>query len=373
MATAGHTEDFDQSFEYFEGSGKGKEPWAEKVWGQNALDSSFDSAFEDGIFEFSATSSAQFDGDFDSQSFLFGDTFALNPSKKEGPVTVRLAMHEQVSALYDDASVDTTASIIGSIHVKPTTDLKGPFHVTIRDAMNHLERIEIRPDICRDVSEKISRKGLHESDRVLRVTLPPNSINQEIPIARYVCTPTLRPVPMVSNILSYDVLSSFRIASCTLDTPSHSLFQHLFSGSPKLVKSRVQFGGKFSRIGFKVRANPTNMHVLTRVVILLAVPPYVKGDKVRMSRKGGAWDELKRTISWTLDSLEPGEALEIQAQFESVDIPSVGGALKFPLLVRAEYPALFSSVEMNSDFIDALSTPIKIKLSQSGRVLHRKV
>jgi hypothetical protein len=210
MATEGRTEDFDQSFEYFEsseGSGKGKDPWAEKVWGQNALDSSFDSAFEDGIFEFSATSSVQFDGDFDSQSFLFGDPFALTPSKKEGPVTVRLAMHEQVSALYDDASVDTTASIIGSIHVKPTTDLKGPFHVTIRDTMNHLERIEIRPDICRDVSEIISRKGLHESDRVLRVTLPPNSINREIPIARYVCTPTLRPVPMVRKILLFGVLS----------------------------------------------------------------------------------------------------------------------------------------------------------------------
>jgi tripartite-type tricarboxylate transporter receptor subunit TctC len=92
-----------------------------------------------------------------------------------------------------------------------------------------------------------------------------------------------------------------------------------------------------------------------------------------MSRKGGAWDELKRTISWTVDSLEPGEALEIQAQFESADIPSAGGALKFPLLVRAEHGALFSSVEMNSDFIDALSTPVKIELSQSGRVLHRKV
>jgi hypothetical protein len=203
MATTGQTEDFDQSFEYFEGSGKGNDPWAEKAWGKNAsLDSSFDSAFEDGIFEFAATDSVHHDTDFDSQSFLFGDPFAVTPSKKEGPVTVRLAMHEQVSALYDDANVDTTCQIEGSIHVKPTTDLKAPFHVTIRDTMNHLERIEIRPDICRDVSEKISRKDLHESDRVLRVTLPPNSINQEIPIARYVCTPTLRPVPMVRKIPS---------------------------------------------------------------------------------------------------------------------------------------------------------------------------
>jgi hypothetical protein len=218
MATAG--QDFDQSFDYFEGSGNGfedsgkeKDPWADKPWGQNAtLDSSFDSAFEDGIFEFSATSSVQLDGDLDSdsQSFLFSAPFAVTPSKKEGPVTVRLAMHEQVSALYDDATVDTTCQIEGSIHIKPTTDLKAPFHLTIRDVMNHLERIEIRPDICCDVSEKISRKDLHESDRVLRVTLPPNSINQEIPIARYVCTPTLRPVPMVRIFFHRMTCSFFR-------------------------------------------------------------------------------------------------------------------------------------------------------------------
>jgi hypothetical protein len=206
MATAGHShnsqegnQDFDQSFEYFEGSGK--DPWSDKGWGKNAsLDSSFDS-FEDGLFEFSADKSVDLDGDLDSQSIFFTDPFSHTPSKKEGRVTVttvRLAMHEQVSALYDDDSVDTTCQIEGSIHVKPTTDRKSPFHLTIRDVMSHLERIEVRPDICRDVSEKISRKDLHESDRVLRVTLPPNSLNQEIKIARYVCTSTLRPVPMVS-------------------------------------------------------------------------------------------------------------------------------------------------------------------------------
>jgi hypothetical protein len=93
-----------------------------------------------------------------------------------------------------------------------------------------------------------------------------------------------------------------------------------------------------------------------------------------MSRKGGAWDEMKRTISWTVDKLDPGEALEIQAQFESVDLPNGGGgAPKFPLLVRAEYATLFSSIELNSDFIDALSCPVKTKLTQSGRILHRKV
>ena len=93
---------------------------------------------------------------------------------------------------------------------------------------------------------------------------------------------------------------------------------------------------------------------------------------MKMSRKGGVWDEMKRTIAWKVDQLVPGEALEIQTQFQSSG-EDVGGTTRFPVLVRAEYPVLFSSVELNSDFHDALSRPVKIKLSESSRVLHRKV
>jgi hypothetical protein len=201
MAATGHsqgtTEDFDNSFDYFEGSEK--DPWNGQTWGKNAsLDSSFDSSFDDGLFEFSATSSVQgLDADLDSQSLFFTDPFSLTPPRKEGPVTIRVAMHEQLSALYDDESADTSCQVEGSIHVKPTTDIKGPFHLTIRDVMNQLGRIEVKPDICRDVSDKISRKDLQKQDRVLRVSLPPNAMNQEIPIARYYCELSLRPVPMV--------------------------------------------------------------------------------------------------------------------------------------------------------------------------------
>lgn len=192
------TEDFDNSFEYFEASGA--DPWVENAWGKNAsLDSSFDSGVEGpgGLFEFSATSSALQEGDLDSQSLFFTDPFNVTPSRKEGPVTVRVAMHEQVSALYDDESTDTTCQVEGSVHVKPTADLKAPFHLVIRDLLDQLDRIEVDHEVCRDVSEMISRKDLHKSDRVLRVTVPPNADDQEISIASYVCASSLRPVPMV--------------------------------------------------------------------------------------------------------------------------------------------------------------------------------
>lgn len=109
------------------------------------------------------------------------------------------------------------------------------------------------------------------------------------------------------------------------------------------------------------------------MVILLAVPPYVKGETVKMSRRGGVWDEMKRTISWNVEQLEPGEALEVQVQFESLDMGGGDRAPKFPLLVRAECPLLFSSVELKSDFSEELPSSVEMKLNSSGRILHRKV
>jgi len=95
-----------------------------------------------------------------------------------------------------------------------------------------------------------------------------------------------------------------------------------------------------------------------------------------MSRRGGVWDEMKRTISWTVERLDPGQALEVQLQFECMDNGAVGGLRqtpKFPVLVRADCPTLFSSIDLNSDYSDGLHTPVKVRVHASGRILHRKV
>jgi hypothetical protein len=129
-------------------------------------------------------------------------------------------------------------------------------------------------------------------------------------------------------------------------------------------------------VGFKIRANPSNEFPLARIMIMLAVPPNMEGKSVRMSRQGGLWDEMKRTIAWSVEKLEPGEALEIQAQFLSRDggvMPASDRSPKFPVLVRCDYPKLFSSVEILSDYVDSLFTPVRIRLSSTSLVLHRKV
>ena len=109
---------------------------------------------------------------------------------------------------------------------------------------------------------------------------------------------------------------------------------------------------------------------------MLAIPPHVNGRSGKLSRKGGLWDELKRTISWTVEEMPPGQALEIQAQFEILEADantSMGRSPKFPILVRCEYESLFSSVEIKVDYHDSLSKPVLVELENSARVLHRKV
>lgn len=161
---------------------------------------------------------------------------------------------------------------------------------------------------------------------------------------------------------------------------SHDACTNVVYCTLQLVKSRVQASGDVVRVGFKVRANPSNDASLKRIMIVLAVPPNVDGQSVRMSRQGGVWDEMKRTISWSVSNLEAGEALEIQTQFTAVDAGATTTSgrndrapPKFPVLVRCDFSKLFSSVEVLGDFEDGFSSPIRVMPSSFSRILHRKV
>jgi hypothetical protein len=160
---------------------------------------------------------------------------------------------------------------------------------------------------------------------------------------------------------------------------SHAMLL-LSNTKSQLVKSRVQSTRNHSRVGFKVRANPTNVGPLKHIVIMLAIPPHVNGRSGKLSRMGGLWDELKRTVSWTIPELLPGEAIEIQAQFETLgntndtSTGSHGHNPKFPILVRCDYQSILSSVELIIDaYHDALSKPVMVDTEKSSRILHRKV
>ncbi len=130
----------------------------------------------------------------------------------------------------------------------------------------------------------------------------------------------------------------------------------------------------------KVRTNPSNDSPSFDLAILLAVPPGIQGETVRMSRQGGVWDGMKRTVTWTVEQLNPGEVLEVQAQFETIaaskngkDVEALLRTPKFPVLVRCDTVNLFSEIEITADYSDDLSSRIKMDLSKSIRILHRKV
>ena len=118
---------------------------------------------------------------------------------------------------------------------------------------------------------------------------------------------------------------------------------------------------------------------MKNIIIVMAVPPDVDGENVKTSRKGASWEELKRTLCWSVDTLQAGKALEIQAQFASLDGGGGGGnstrVPKFPVLVRCDYPVLFSGLELSSDCTTTPDgvVPAKLIVTKSSRILHRKV
>lgn len=191
MARSNKQAAFDQSFDlFFETDDKG---WKESgTWGANA----FDTSFESDPFEFSAVGSS-----FHPAPTHSATLFPTDPFGKSGKPTVQVAILEQLSALYDDVSTEGSISVEGSVFVKPSKLLTNlPFCLVLRDLLDHVERCEEKSAVCHNINDKVSRKGLHKSDRVFRVTLP-RQVATEVAIMDYVCVPTLRPVPIVSELL----------------------------------------------------------------------------------------------------------------------------------------------------------------------------
>ncbi len=141
----------------------------------------------------------------------------------------------------------------------------------------------------------------------------------------------------------------------------------------QLIKNRASATSRFARVGFKIRANPSHDQALTNVVVIMAVPPDVDGGHCKMSRRGGSWDDLKRTLTWSIATLGPGEAVEIQAQFPFVDDDEdasrdrISGP-KFPVLVQCDCSHLFSKVQVTTN-----DDTLRINATMSGLLLHRKV
>jgi hypothetical protein len=142
--------------------------------------------------------------------------------------------------------------------------------------------------------------------------------------------------------------------------------------SMQLLKSKIQQEETTCRLGIRIRANPSNSRVLTQMAIMIVVPPDLNGYSVQMSRKGGQWEDMKRTLSWTLDRLAPGDSIDIQAVFANVQNGNPVER-RFPILLQCHGDELFSKVEARGNTVEEPSRPLKLDIAQETTVLFRKV
>mmetsp|Transcript_10578 Transcript_10578/g.29155 ORF Transcript_10578/g.29155 Transcript_10578/m.29155 type:complete len:105 (-) Transcript_10578:102-416(-) len=103
----------------------------------------------------------------------------------------------------------------------------------------------------------------------------------------------------------------------------------------------------------------------------MVVPPDMIGETVSMSKKDGVWDGLKRTISWTLDSLAPSKTVEIRAQFEAAERERLQPS-KFPVLIKCNAANIASGIEVSLDSMDQYSAR-SLDVRETSNVLYRKV
>lgn len=117
----------------------------------------------------------------------------------------------------------------------------------------------------------------------------------------------------------------------------------------------------------------------------MVVPLDMDAESVTMSRKGGIWDEMKRTLVWMIPELSPGETLDIQAQFKCLvvegggpinHIDDMGGAgddsSLFPVLAKCNGNTSFSKIDIHADYTEEGSSPIELEVERSTTVLYRK-
>uniref|UniRef100_A0A7S3Q999 Uncharacterized protein n=1 Tax=Chaetoceros debilis TaxID=122233 RepID=A0A7S3Q999_9STRA len=307
-------------------------------------------------------------------------------------IPVHLALHEQLSCIYSDAGSKAgsgsgsgngrekkngnnanTMEIQGTINVIPGENINGrSFYLAIKDPDHHIGTLTTDDDIVKDITDS-TNTGIEDEFvltrqklgcRIFQVDLPGGSgagagssdsiDSKSMNLIKFVGSEFLRPIPLLVN-----------------------------------VKTRV--AGTYCRVGLKVRSNPTNNHQTENVVLLMAVPPDVSGESMKMSKNGGIWDPMKRVIIYRREKLDPGETLEIQMQFEYLaasrekqDMP------RFPVLVRCNgRKDLLSNISVEvgggddvDDNIDrddldssdlAMKPHYELNIEKSYKLFHRKV
>ena len=170
-----------------------------------------DVTFESDIFEFSVTDSTkELDGPRHTASFPRSSSWFPDFSNHIEPTAVDVAIHEQMAATYDDFTQNGAITVHGSIYIRTAATT---LEVTIQDDEQCIQQWEPMESICRvqPQSSKSHHKNSssNNSTTTLRVELKSSRPKDEIRIANYVCSPKLRPVPLVRFVHALVVVLEF--------------------------------------------------------------------------------------------------------------------------------------------------------------------
>jgi len=318
------------------------------------LDTSFNTSIDSSAYRFPATShSTDFsthggeDDTFMSDQWLVesdGSDFDGSSSRGGGGETrVDISLHEEMTCRFDEMSNTSSLTIVGKVKVKSSAMEAGSsFDLVLDDEEGHIASIDLDTTWVTDTTDSYS--NLEKGEHIYRIQMPPPQESKS-QVATYTCCKSLRRIPL-------------------------------------LVQSRVRNAGQYIRVGIKLRANPSNASTLTNMAVIMAVPPSMNGDTVKLSKKGAVWDSLKRIIVWPVQPIKNGESEEVQAQFEFEEYGGGGGGgggegnrdiPSFPVLVRCHaLDDQLSSVKFGVTDTDNLDVAFRMNLVRSYCVLHRK-
>lgn len=239
----------------------------------------------------------------------------LKPAVKPHIVQISVVLHEEMSVIYDSEPNSTPVmDVKGAINFNPSASaLQGKtFYIALSDPDKHFQQVTSFFEIAKEVTDHLKeehpfvKRNREQGNRIYRVEIPRNleSLAKPMNLIKYTGSEYLRPIPLLVNV-------------------------------------KVRVVGNFCRVGLKIRSNPTNDQKIQNMVILIAVPPDVSGESVKMSRQGGRWDPMKRVIIYKCDTLICGETVDVQLQFDykSPALENGGGTMRlprFPMLVRCD-------------------------------------
>lgn len=191
---------------------------------------------EDGEYE----NDVSFESDTLPATVASARSAVLSAMSDDSPPTVRVALHEELAALYNDGGSDPVLAVSGTIHIESQ---QRNLDLILHDTAGAVGKVEpITSCATSDLDGSEEQQGIdHEvfldtttsSHRILRLNLPQEVDGPEenrsasILVARYGCTSLLKPVPLVRGRFARQCYFLLTLPFPLTSLSRHALFQLL--------------------------------------------------------------------------------------------------------------------------------------------------